>query len=517
MIKLKLILIFLVIASLGLIGIACKPAFNQVQAQPAPSTIQPASVSSTPSASVATSASASPTPSPASTIKYIGQFSISPSHASIGAPVNAVGAGFEPNTDLQLIWQGFQGTWKVDTGGNYNGRDFSDAMQALANVKTDAQGGFKTTFVVPQGFGFSHNVIVQKQNIIQNQANFKVDMQVNISPSSGPVGTPISIDAQGVGWRSLENSWTVVYDNKFTGWMSSVSTNGTAHVILPATGAPGKHIIQIIHGSYTFPYMNMQQSPQPDRPSWKFEFTITDGMAVQPAPAQSQSLPVEKITAQSSVTGPALWTDLTAGIVDTPLAIRGSGLPAGKQVELLWFRVVGSRVSGNGWDEVSTSLGKVTVGDNGTIIFPFKALDDLGGPHRIEAQVNGTKLAETSFTITPSAFDVSPNSGPAGTTITVHLKGVGWTETANIYNLVYDNAYVGYACGFNSQGDVTVYLAATGEPGWHYIDLYPGIYKGIEMSGTDNFRIPQLTAAADHPGEHLPVFHFAFQVTEGGK
>jgi hypothetical protein len=487
------------VALLGLTGVACQSAVSDGQSPTDVSTTQPAS--------------ASPTPSPVNTVQYIGQFTISPSHAPIGASVNAVGAGFEPNVDLQVIWKGVQGAWNVDTDGNYNGRKFADVAQTLANVKTDARGGFQTTFVIPPGFGFSHDVIVQKQNIIQNQSNFKVDMQVNISPASGPVGTPISIDAVGIGWRSLENSWTVVYDNKFTGWMSSVTTNGVAHVVIPAAGTPGKHIIQIIHGSATFPYLNMQQSPQPDRPSWKFEFTITDGTAVQPASAQSQSFSVVKRTTQSDSGGPSVWTDVETGIVGTPFTIYGSGLPAGKQLELLWFRVVGSRVSGKGWDEVSTSLGKVTVGTDGTIAFPLQALDDLGGPHRIEAQVEGTKLAETSFTTTPSAFEISPEAGPAGTNVTVHLKGVGWTATANIYNVVYDNAYVGYACGFNSQGDVTVYLPATGEPGWHYIDLYPGIYKGTEISGTDNFRIPQLTAASDHPGEQLPVFHFAFQVT----
>jgi hypothetical protein len=36
----------------------------------------------------------------------------------------------------------------------------------------------------------------------------------------------------------------------------------------------------------------------------------------------------------------------------------------------------------------------------------------------------------------------------------------------------------GYACAFNSQGDLEIFMQATGEPGWHYIDLYPAIYKG---------------------------------------
>jgi hypothetical protein len=399
--------------------------------------------------------------------------------------------------------------------GSYNGRDFKEDLQSLAKVKTEANGDFQATFTIPSGFGFEHDVRVQKGDIIQNKSNFNVDMQVSISPTNGPVGTPITINAQGIGWKSLENSWTVLYDNKFTGWISSVTTSGTAKAVIPAAGTPGKHIIQIIHGSQTFPYLNMQQSPQPDRPSWTFEFTISDGQAVQPAATQSQSFPIEKSAGKPATGGPILWTDIASGNVGTPLIIQGSDLPSGKQVELRWFRVVGSRVSGNGWDETSVSLGTVNISADGTLAFPVKALDDLGGAHRIEAQIDGTKVAETSFTITPSAFALSPSSGQVGAKITIHLKGVGWTETANIYHLVYDNSYIGYACGFNSQGDVTVYLQATGEPGWHYIDLYPGIYKGTEVSGTNNFRIPQLTAAEDHPGERLPVFHFAFQITGG--
>ena len=118
-----------------------------------------------------------------------------------------------------------------------------------------------------------------------------------------------------------------------------------------------------------------------------------------------------------------------------------------------------------------------------------------------------------AFWIAPSAMPLDIGSGPVGTTFTVHLKGVGWSETANIYAVNYDNGYIGYACGFNSQGDVVVHLRATGAPGWHFIDLYPAIYKGKE-SRPVNFRLPQLTYAEDHPGEDLPRFSFAFEVTE---
>jgi hypothetical protein len=100
-----------------------------------------------------------------------------------------------------------------------------------------------------------------------------------------------------------------------------------------------------------------------------------------------------------------------------------------------------------------------------------------------------------------SAGDVM--RGPVDTTFRVHLKGVGWSETANIYTVVYDNATSGSACGLNSQGYVEIVLQATGEPDWHFIDLYPAIYKSKETR-PDNFRLPQLTYADDHPGEDLP-------------
>jgi hypothetical protein len=154
----------------------------------------------------------------------------------------------------------------------------------------------------------------------------------------------------------------------------------------------------------------------------------------------------------------------------------------------------------------------VTTGADGTFELVTVIPGDVGGPHRIEAVVGDATLAETSVAISPSADPLASASVAWGTDLQLHLTGVGWTETANIYTVVYDNTYVGYACGFNTQGDVLIPLKATGTPGWHFIDLYPAIYKGEEKPGRDNFRIPQLTAADDHPGEDLPIFRYAIYI-----
>jgi hypothetical protein len=464
------------------------------------------------SGQIPTIAAAEPEPTP-TTVNYTGEFSLTPSVGLPGTPVTAAGSGFDANVELTIVWQGFRGSWKVE-GADFNGREFKEEWNSLATVKTDASGHFEATFPVPDGFGFVHDVLVMKGSEVRNKAAFQVGMEASISPSTGTAGTPIAIELKGIGWRPLENSWMLIYDNKFTGWLSSVTSNGVARAIIPATGGPGKHIIQILHGSFTFPYMNMQQSPRPERPTWTFEFTVVDGAPVLPEPGAEQGLAIEPGTMPDGSAGPALWVEQASGPVGTPFALHGAGLPAGRALDILWYRVTGNRVSGEGWEEASTALGSVTVGADGQIELPLKALDDLGGAHRIEARAGEEKLAEAEFTITPSAFDIEPSSGPPGTPITIHLKGVGWTETANIYQLVYDNAYLGYACGFNSQGDVTVTLPAAGAPGWHFIDLYPGIYKGEDMGGVNNFRIPQLTFEDDHPGEQLPAFHFAFLVTE---
>jgi len=62
-------------------------------------------------------------------------------------------------------------------------------------------------------------------------------------------------------------------------------------------------------------------------------------------------------------------------------------------------------------------------------------------------------------------------------------------------------------------------LPATGAPGTHLIDLYPTIYRAKDPGRMPRgvYSVPQLTYADDHPGEDLPAFRYAFEVTADGK
>jgi hypothetical protein len=194
--------------------------------------------------------------------------------------------------------------------------------------------------------------------------------------------------------------------------------------------------------------------------------------------------------------------------------LRGEGFPGGSTLQLVWQTYVGSRVSGNGFMPEERIIGELTVDRDGRIDKDVTIPEDLGGLHGLALRDGGKTFGRTFFAIETSIVSISPQSGPVGTPVTIHLKGVGWTEYDNIYIATYDNAYMGYACGFNSQGDVVINFTASGAPGVHIIDLYPGIYQGPPTEPQLLYRQPQLTYADDHPGNKIPALRFTFEVTE---
>jgi hypothetical protein len=248
-------------------------------------------------------------------------------------------------------------------------------------------------------------------------------------------------------------------------------------------------------------------------PRPQFTFAVTQGRASSGAafaePYQRQPIPKTEL----HVSGAKLVLTPTQGPVGTKAVLKGEGFSGGTMLQLVWQTYVGSRVSGNGFEPMENPLGTVQVGADGRIDVPVAIPDDLGGLHGLALRDKEKTLARTFFVTETSIVSMSPTSGPAGTPVTIHLKGVGWTEYDNIYIATYDNAYMGYACGFNSQGDVVINFTATGEPGEHIIDLYPGIYQGPPTEAQLLYRQPQLTYADDHPGNKIPALRFKFEVT----
>jgi len=407
----------------------------------------------------------------------------------------------------------------------FRGYVVHDRRIPLTTVQADAEGKASFEFEIPEDFGWLHNLTLEQDGNVLARQGFLVVKHMTIEPASGPAGTPIRVKVTGLGYRTYEVLYHLLYDNAYTGLVTALSTGGTAEFVITATGAPGPHTIQVLNGALTSAYLNIEQSPNyiPGASEPLFAvFTVTDGPAVTPEPFVRQGLPrikgegdalAERIATGVSVDGstPRIAFDYNSGQVWDPLVVTGAGYPAGAEVQLLWETVVGNRVGGQGWQTRTSVLATGRTDDKGVFRIETQVPDDLGGPHRVTAVAGGVR-AEGTFTITPSVVRFGPTEVAAGELMILQFKGIGWTETENILTVVHDNAYIGYACGFNTQGDVTINLRAAAQPGWHYIDVYPAIYKGDMGSiNIDPFRLPMLNAA-DHPGAEIPVFRLAYYV-----
>ena len=287
---------------------------------------------------------------------YVGRLKVAPEHGPAGTPLTVTAEGLPPEQEFDLVWRTVKGSWKV-ANAEYHGREYRPIAYRIAKVKTDTAGRATAIFTAPEDYGFSHDIVLQQGSRLYTQTGFNLDMTVRITPESGPVGTPITVEVKGIGWRHLQNSYVLLYDNNFTGWMSTVTTGGSATFTIPATGKPGVHVLELLHADFTFAYRNMQQSPEPDRPRFALQFRITPGAPVLPPPPEQQ--------AQTNVRGLPAPGDLVVtppfSLVDQPVVVSGSGFEPGKTYQLNWTTVTGNRVAagGGGWEESSRSSRKL--------------------------------------------------------------------------------------------------------------------------------------------------------------
>ncbi len=447
-----------------------------------------------------------------------GKLAVNPASGPVRTKVEIQASGLNPNAPAQIVWHTVEGSYELKDLYYVVKVNYTEKQVELATVQTDDRGELTATVEIPEDFGGDHDIVIYQDDRPMAKANFFVETTFTIEPESGPIGSWITIKGQGIGWRDYGSIWHVNYDNKYTGMITAVSTNGTAEAKIRAAGPVGPHTITVESGAHGMPYINREQSPHNYFHTHRFVFNVTDeepgnltyvgGLPEQAANGGAQ-LPAPK-----NAPGVEVTLDKEMGTVNEPVTLQAKGLPKNQEISIVWHTMVGNRVSGSGFGETTQELGKARTDENGNLQFTFNVPDDLGGPpHLIDLVANGEVVGQTYFKILPSIVGMTPSSGPVGTVFTIEVKGVGWTEYDNIYNIVYDNAYIGYVCGFNSQGTVTFKLQASGEPGYHLIDLYPGIYKG-EQTFPEIFRMPQLTFEKDHPGSRIPAIHFGFKVTE---
>jgi hypothetical protein len=465
---------------------------------------------------------------PADTMKTL---KTTPDVAPAGTPVTLTGTGLPGSKNVTIVWMTANIRYVLDPkpdSVDYIGRKVDRIGVALAAAKTDAAGTLNVKFKAPVDFGGLHDIFVVADGAQLAKGGFLLERTVKITPTRGPVGSTITVKVVGMGSPTYESVGGVLYDNKYTGAVSANTTRGVAIFKLRAAGEVGAHWIEYGGSSHTVPYLNMQQSPVPWTDSHRMKFTVTKDTG---APAVSVEWPANvapTIDQRTTLLAANLDVDTSArvalssktGPVLSRVTLTASGLTPSTPVDMVWSTVVGNRVNCTGtcWSFVSVPLARATAGADGSLTAPITIPDGLGGWHVIRLEQGGQAKAQIPYYVKRS-FVSMPKVVKAGKPFVIELKGVGWTQLDNTVAVTYDNAYIGYACGFNSNGDVQIQMFATGAPGTHLIDLYPLLYTQQPAYPYSQLgMVPLLGFARDAPGlaagYQLPAFRLAIKVVK---
>lgn len=537
---------------------------------------------------------------------------VSPKTGVVGSTITVTGSGFPPDTAVVLGWTSQNASWKVQAipTPQVTGIATTPLVYHLGSTQSDASGAFSVQLVVPSDYGGSHNIQAYATNgtAISPVAAFTLAPSFQISPTSGPAGSPIRVVGEGMGTGIYSTSYQLYWDNSYVGYLTAVSTGGTANFTVYASGTPGPHFVSIYEGGNGPGYLNPQQAPPsasyyfPPYIPFHANFTVTSqnvvaqqgssttaaaytshgtdfgafalvaalmggaffvarkdheeraaisrlvvaaaiiilvavggvglyftsgqnatsssttttqgtsGPQVSFLPVATAYRPQVSFPVNNATTGPRIGITPEIVSVGDNITVKGQGFAPNAQLPLVWTTRQGSNLLG--YKLVEKPLRNVTAGADGSFSFTMKVHSDLGGIHYIAAG-NLTEKSNGTLFIQRTAR-ISTTQGPDGSQIQIIMQGVGWTFNTNIAAFDYDNSYVGYGCGFNSGGNVTFTIPATGAPGIHTIDVYPSVWWGPVNFADQQpvvYRLALLTPQ-DHP-ELMPSFHFTFLVTPG--
>jgi hypothetical protein len=484
---------------------------------------------------------AAPAAQPAANMSIL---DVIPKEGVAGTPMTISGSGLPAGKPVTITWSTAKVTWEVDPrvdSVDYLGTAPVEKLNVvLATATTSSSGSFSVSVKAPEDFGGPHEIAAVVEGVeVGGGALFTTNRSATISPRKGPIGTPITITYHGLGSSLFEGGASLTYDNHFTGDLTAYWTRGTAQFKIRASGPVGRHTIGI-YDSITFSYLNIQQSPIP----WgagevstgagdTFTFTVTkDRGRPKPTmewPAEVAPTISSRTTLQASAVAAGSTATATlapaSGPVLSGVEVSASGL-AEAPVTLTWLTVLGSRVNcpkSTCWNFVSVPLnnGEAVTPSGGTLKTKISAPEGLGGWHAVQINQGGRVVAQAPFYVKRSVdgLGVSSLVLKEGQHFTVHLKGLGWTQLDNTIAVDYDNSYIGYGCGFNSNGDTVMNLVATGGPGTHLIDMYPLLYNSQPAyANTPYGVVPMLTFARDLPGlalgYQLPAIRLAITIVK---
>jgi RHS repeat-associated protein len=362
--------------------------------------------------------------------------SLSPSSGVVGTQVTISGSGFQtpqrPGSTLMFY----------NTSNSATITSWSDT-QIVASVPANANA-------ITGPVTVNVNNVNSNQDVVFNMPN---PLITSISPSSGPPGSPVTINGSGFG----TSAGTLAFWNTQNATIGTWSdTQITATVPAKASAGP----IQVTQGGVSS--------------NANIYFTV----------------PTPHVTSVSPAIAP----------IGAQITVTGSGFLASQGTDNLYFD------NGSGWASSISSWSDTQI----VAIVPTSA---ASGP--LQVQVNGVwSNPDVLFTLpNPQITGLSPSSGPSGTSMQVQVTGNGFGPTQGSSTITFNNISPSIVSWSDTQ--IVVTLPATVTSG--QVKVVEG---GVNSNLNVNFTVPPPHVASLSPGSgvvgtQVTVNGSGFQATQG--
>ncbi|MBM3157276.1 MAG: hypothetical protein FJ004_08330 [Chloroflexi bacterium] len=281
------------------------------------------------------------------------------------------------------------------------------AMNTSPSVVTVPAGGaINFTVTIPVTTAGEHTISVYTDGINPINKTFTVTPKVSISPTSGPVGTSVTVTGTGFSGDGVTVSATLGGAALFAGVLVAGTGSFTATGTVPSTLGAGGQALYAIDGAGK-------------------DVTKADAFSVTPT----------------------LVITPSSGLAGSKVTITGKGWPAG---------TVGVKFAGQNWIVDPPGLtvvdGQITGGANKQIPVNYAA-----GTYSVVA-TSGATQATATFVINARPLTLTPSSGPRGTSVLI--TGSQMTpSTALPLNSVIDDNFLDLTFGgleWNPTTEITI-------------------------------------------------------------